>query len=1030
MAGKFKVIKASAGSGKTYTLVKEYLQLVLVQPRPDYYRHILAVTFTNAAAAEMKERVLNTLQKLSKGPTGHASMFGDMKEALQLSDETLSERAAGVFKHMLHHYGQISITTIDSFTHRLVRTFARELRVGQDFDVQMDSATFIAQLTNLCIEQTGKDQKLTDYLRQYVLQQLDEESDWNMRDTLEEFIRDMLSEEAYHALKKIEDLHIQHFAEIRKSLYERHRAYTASLQQVAAEVWQRYHESGLAISDFYRGGSGNLTQIRDLMNGKIESQKKVFVTTYTEDKWYSAKISVTDKAILDSLVPWLKERFEKIASILTAENFAKHELRKLVLKNLFATGLMNKLNELAQVMKSDQNILLIKDFHELIHGVLSENDAPFIFERLGIRYKHILFDEFQDTSALQWSNARPLMENSLSEDNLCLIVGDGKQSIYRWRGARSEQFVSLPHIAELQPHETDTQQQFSTQYTGSTLQHNYRSATGVVQFNNQFYALLSARIAGSDKVYANHEQLVVKPGAGYVQVQRVNTNGGDDSARQMLAEVRDAVEQCISDGFRPCDIAVLTRKGPKEASVIAADLHDNGYGVVTKESFLLRNSAKVKAIMGYLCYMAEPANSYVAVECARNLCSVHHYSFEHFVSDYISLLPGKRKSLVRLSEWLATLHKPVPESLSGNGFEIAVALIRYFRFETDTYIEHLLDALKQRTTQAHFTLPQLAVWWQSSQHKLYISSIADADAIQVMTIHRSKGLQFPVVIYPRFDSRHKPNKMWISIDESEYGLPTALVSTKTMDEQFSEFWPAELKAEKRKETLDELNLCYVATTRAEQRLYLIHEVRKAMGTELRKVIDEVLEKNLTEWKQNENTWLVGQTEKNENQPQLAKAETISHRHVQTARFRTRHATLLDEEKQLHITYGNVLHRCLAGIVHADDAAAQIAAASSGLPDFLQQQLERDVMRIVRHEKYAACFATGTTVFAERELTTTDGRILRPDRVCKLNNCIHVLDYKTSAPHALHTAQLDEYVSTLREIFQTEVRGDLVYVNAL
>ncbi len=1030
--GKFKVLKASAGSGKTYALVKEFLLLALQYNKPDYYRHILAITFTNAAAAEMKERVLHRLRDFAERNAEVQNLFDEIKEELALEPIELQRRAEATFRHMLHHYGQLSISTIDSFTHRLIRTFARDLRLSHDFSVQMDTALFVEEVVDTCFEKVGVDDEITAYLKQVALDKLEDEGNWTLRNALISFTKEMMKEEATRAIVRLEDLSLADFKTIKQNLFAKRKAFENHLIALANEALALLEKSGLGPDDFWYSGGGSISLFGKILNETFETPGPRMNQFLERENWYKDKKNAFAISAIESIKPQLKKLLEDAVALLQPAELAKYELKGLILRNIYQLGLMSRLHQIADDLKREQNILLIKDFHELINEIVSENEAPFIYERIGNRYKHILFDEFQDTSVLQWNNAIPLVQNALSENNLSLIVGDGKQSIYRWRGGRAEQFVSLPEVQVVGIHAAAAYV-FKMHYHDENLEKNFRSARAIIQFNNALYEKLIERIPSARNVYEGHKQEEVKNSEGYVCISKIESKNKTEGMPLMLDEIVKQVRSCIADGYRANDIAILTRKGASEGGVVAAKLKEVGFDVETKESFLLCHSPKVRAVMGYLSYTVNEGNYYAAVECARALSDIHpHASFNSFVTEYMKRDANKRHELhVDLRGWLAHhFGEKMDTETMDSAHGLAVNLIRYFRISTDTYIEFLLDNIRQRCIVANASLSQLDEWWRASKNKTYITSAPNEKAVQVMTVHKSKGLQFPVVIYPRFATSVRYDDMWIATDEKEFGLTTALVKRKSVDETTANLWPKEFAEEENKLILDDLNLCYVATTRAEQRLYVVTEKRNT-NTTLSKVLEGVIENDFAENKTSDSIWEFGTPEKTESKATKEAVDVMQHSFGVSNPFVVRAKPLYTGEVAESIGYGNMLHACFALIATVEDAERAIHKT---LGDFTadekeepKNRLRADVERIVNGEKTKHWFNAFEELFLERELLTAEGSTLRPDRVMVFADRIEVVDFKTGAPRNEHQQQLDEYVKVLEEIYDKEVVGEVVYV---
>ena len=1022
--GLFKVLRASAGSGKTYSLVREFLLLALRSSASWYYGQILAITFTNAAAAEMKERVILRLKEFSD--LHHRSaLFSDIQAALGISQEDLRARAGATFSHMLHNYGQLSILTIDSFTHRLIRSFARDLHLSYDFSIEIDADAFIEKLVDRCLESIGRDEELTRYLEMFALENLEEGSTWNIRTELISFSKLLLKEESEQAMSKLSGISLQNFRAVRKKLNDDQRSYEEALVKPALEALQLIEMKGLKRQDFFRGGSGNISVLTKISNKDFSKPGPVFYDMIKREEWSRNGVDVSVKEAIATLQPQLKAAFLYIDAQLSPQLSGRYELRRLILKNLYAMGLLSRLSEISKEMKLEENMLLISDFHKLVNDVVRESDAPFIYERIGNRYKHILFDEFQDTSTLQWANAIPLIQNALGEGYLNLLVGDAKQSIYRWRGGKVEQFVDLPGIRTALTGETSSF--LSSHFNEEILEHNFRSARAVVDFNNRFYEALSPALGSYARVYQKHAQTATREDEGYVRIDSVQGGKKEERWTQTSALIIGYIRECIADGYRPCDIALLSRQGDSKGGVIASLLKQNGFNVVTHGSFRLNDSPKVRVLISFMDLIHDPAKKFAPVELVQSLAEIHEViSFNEFSVGYIRREKDKRESIIDLNGFLEEHFGSNERAFDLESiYASVIELLSYFRLELDVYLEFFLEHVREKCLSRNYSLSGFLEWWHETKKKLYISSTTDADAIRVMTIHKSKGLQFPVVIYPRFATNDMDNNIWIGLDQKEFGLTTALVKSKNSGPDPDIELPPEFEEEAMKARLDEMNVCYVATTRAEDRLYLVHE--KGGGAWLSKRTGEVLDAHFNA-EQKAEGWEFGTREKV--QKHYTKEDVMivaaSTQKMKRPKLRVmRSAAELNAQAER----GADIHACLAEIRTLDDvpnAVNKVVTAKGRAHEKEAETLRADLIKIITDKKIEKWFVAGNRLMRERDLSSSRGKILRPDRVVIFPDHVDVIDYKTGIPMITHAEQVREYMKQIAEIYNLTVNGYLLY----
>jgi ATP-dependent exoDNAse (exonuclease V) beta subunit len=1029
--GKFKIIRASAGSGKTYTLVLEYLALALGTSTSSYYRHILAITFTNAAAAEMKERVILRLKQLGElSPECPDSFAITLSGMTGVDLNALKIRAIAVYRHMLHHYSLISISTIDSFTHKLVRSFAKELRLNHDFSIEMDRKAFIEVLVDHCLEEIGADEELTRYLEQVAIESEEEESNWNLRGALLDFTQILFSEGSKVHLENLSKLHFEDFVKIRKKLATDISKEKEKLAALAREALGLIESNGLSDKDFWYSGSGSISFLRNCAKGEVETPGPRFIEFASRESIVGGKISAIHREIIEGIQRNLQAYCQPIIQLLNDDFVNQYKIKNRILKNVYSLGMLTRLHQVSGDIKEQTNTLLISDFQDLIHEVIKESPTPFIYERIGNRYKHILFDEFQDTSSLQWANTIPLITNSISEDYPSMLVGDGKQSIYRWRGGNAENFINLPNLSSEVGFARD-EMLLKVQFKEEILSTNYRSARSVVAFNNEIYSLHDHPDELVRKVYSKHEQCASRDLDGYVKIELCNESESKIGEPELL-KIKEYIDECIGLKYEPGDIAILTRKGSKEGGVVAAYLSTQGYKVVTRDSFLLREAPSVKLVIAYLKLIENIKDEAARIDWVRAIGSVRSdLDFAFVLRDYQFTTHGK--GTFDLEKFI---HHYFPEltSAAWNSLDIfsdVYRMLSVIKISLDVHLEFLMDAIHSKMTKSRMSLSRFLTWWEDNKDKLYVESPAQRDAIQVMTIHKSKGLQFPVVIYPRFYRMEMATKVWIQSDQSNYGLPSALIDFRpsvNYEETTNAMDVPELLLEHRLKLLDEINLAYVATTRAENRCYvLLHtSEKKAQGFDA--LILNKLNQSFSSGKISDTVWEIGNKMEankmirtNASYNSLIEWSPTVHLPETTA---ISQAPLTNE-----ILRAEVVHFCLAHIRHSGDVDRVIKLAAMRISHgFNATDLQNTVMMIVQNEALSKWYGPTLNVLSQREIITASGQVYRPDRVVIFENTIDVVEFKTTQKRSEHVAQVKNYVQLLGAIEKKNVQGYLVYTN--
>ena len=477
--GHFLVYKSSAGSGKTYTLVKEYLSIALGSSNPERYKNILAITFTNKAAAEMKDRVTLYLKSFCNANSlsgGETLMFENLKESLGLNNEQLEGRAFKMLQSILHNYSDFNITTIDKFILRIIRSFSFDLQLPYNFEVELDSDALLNQAINNLLSEAGKDKKLTAFLVNYIKQLAQNDESWNIQSSLLNVAKVSMSEEALPHLNQIANLKLEDFARIKENLRKEIVQYESYIKEKLKAGKEKVTQTGILPEQLKGKSSSNIWAY---FNKKIGSKTledpaaPTYFKNIENEEWggkgFEGVISGEPQIELRNLFLEIEEYKSK--------NVGNYILKLNVHKNLFQLGLINELEKQVNQIREEQNFIHISEFNKKVAEVVVEQPIPFIYERIGEKFNNYLIDEFQDTSILQWQNLLPLIENSLAYDNKNLIVGDAKQAIYRWRGGDVDQFALLPEAPQFAENEI-IQERIETlkrQFNPMNLASNYRS---------------------------------------------------------------------------------------------------------------------------------------------------------------------------------------------------------------------------------------------------------------------------------------------------------------------------------------------------------------------------------------------------------------------------------------------------------------------------------------------------------------------------------------------------------------------------
>jgi ATP-dependent exoDNAse (exonuclease V) beta subunit len=1032
----FVVYKSSAGSGKTFTLVKEYLRLSLYDEKKlSYnYKRILAVTFTNKAATEMKNRVIDALNQISNN-TSLPFVGTILIDELNVSEKELKKRAHFVLNHILHHYSDFSIGTIDSFTHKIVKTFAHDLKLPVNFNIEMDTQGFYEKVIASLFSKIGEDEYVSKLLKEYALTKAEDNASWDPELQIQEFAKLLQKEDSNNYIEKLKQYNADELELFRKQFLDFTRHYKSTLKTEGEKAIALIHENKLNDTDFYYKASGPQGFFKKCIDGTVaieNTEKGRVVDAIATNKW------ANDKSPNHSQVDAISNELSAIAQNAIAfikENFTYFSLCELLSKQMYPLMLLKKIEEISLEQKQEERLVFISEFNHKIFEIIHNEPTPFIYERLGERYQHYLLDEFQDTSSMQWHNILPLLDNSLSNGWFNLIVGDGKQSIYRWRNANVKQFAALPLIENLNNNfiVEERAQALERNFSGRVLDTNYRSLATVVDFNNSLFASLSSKLLSdeSQTIYKDQEQIIKNNGEGYVSIHHGKIER-DELDSYTYTCVHDQISNALKDGFDYKDICILARKN-YHGSSIANYLVEQKIPVVSSDSLLLKNNFEINTIVSYLNYLVNRQDmisagavlNYLYQSKQINEADFHLYLFE--LSKNKSLFDIFKRCGIALEEGELSLN---------NLFDNCIEIIRALSLNKNGYhyIRFFLDEVNEFLVVKNSNISTFFDWWENRSGRASMIIPENTDAVRIMTIHASKGLEFPVVIIPYCNWQiYRANDSWVNVSNEKVQLPVSVISlsSKVSHSGFS----AELEKEEQDQLLDNLNLLYVAFTRAVERLHVI--CTTSVTNKHPSVNDWMLDYLSVQ----DNTGKKGLFELGSLQPKQLKhsAKSLPNFDLEPLNFTTNKNTIqikasylknnenAEEAKQ----QGLLVHWLLSKIkTPADKAMALESALMEGLLSKEEIPLfEKKLEVLLSHPDLSNFFQTGVNCKLEAELVTQTGQLLRPDRIVFKENETILIDYKTGKENdKKYTKQLLKYEEALVSMGYQQVKKLLVYVD--
>lgn len=1025
-----KIYKSSAGSGKTYQLVLNYLSLILKSPNPDKFKRILAITFTNKAAQEMKERVIDGLKKLKSGEDSR--FIEDYVKETGIPAHELSVKAETLLTHILHNYGHLNILTIDKFVHRIIRSFSRELGLTTNFELTFDFDDITSRCIDQVLQEVGNDDNLTKILIEYYRQLIDQEDDPNIDRALQDSTKILQKEDAIKKLDFYSNKDLSYFVKVRKETRAKIRTEREKMIALADEaksiLGDRLYDLKKGTSKYYPFLEG-LDNFSAPPNFLTDSQVK----NIQQGIWVAKK---TEKDIPE-LANILSSRGERLKEIfLSIHKMAKQEFfLKSLDKNLMSFALLNDVQQHISQFKTDNNIVLIEELNRIITDIIGKESAPYIYEKIGARFENYFIDEFQDTSQLQWQNLIPLIHDSLSSGHENLIVGDAKQSIYRWRGGNAQQFIDLPRIDVEVANLRDVNQSFLHSHEGYVLKDNYRSSNSVIAFNNWLFPNLISELGSNvmNGIYADITQNTKKEATGFVDVTIIHKEQekeGDPSEENLLQQISD----CLEDGYAYKDICILTRTN-NQGIKISEFLVNQKLPVTSQESLLLKESPEAKLIYAFLkvLYRQTEENvmrlfSYYGKKDLIELFERYRIpqddnSFYHSGYDLKAFLSNELPSFDleqfnQLSSYDQTNYLLEVLDISRKNIYVDKLMNAVFDFQQNNghQTQRLIEFFEEKIMNSSIVPPE------------------SSDAITVMTIHKSKGLQFPVVLIPmKIDRLNKPESLWLSGELiTELGLSEVnMVATKegtTEEIQGAKDEHEELSA------IDLLNMIYVAYTRAEDRLYIQYFENRA-GEVVKKQIKLI--ENHPNYSSEKSKLIIGKREKSKlKKVEKTKYYSLSNRTTSNWRdvlILATPETSINQEAQTYSdrNWGLALHEILQKIdrLSMSDHVVEQFIHKNKEWEIHQEKIRSIIEQFVQNKAVKSIYSDAVNIFSERSLGTSFNSILRPDKVIEKENEVIVVDFKTGEAQAKHKQQILAYGHLLQEMYQKQIKMYLIYLSA-
>ncbi len=1049
MQNTYSVINASAGSGKTYTLVQRLLMICLRFPnQPDAIRTVLALTFTNKAANEMKERILFYLGEFVKDNYSESQDLKNIQEALaeqghRITLDDLRLRSQKVLDYILHHYSTLNIGTIDKFNSRLVKSFSYELGLAQNFNLEIQPEPYLIEAVDKMLDEIGEEETVSEAFMDFINYNLDNNERINLNQTLYNSAKKFVNDIHYKPLQDNKDFEWQAYENKKNELRKKITQNKIQSSELAKQALENIRNRDIDIEDFAQGKNGLggfFVKVIDFHNKNRD--KFPFPTSEnsalaTFQKGPSAKGKSKDseiQEILPQLISWRKDIIN-----LYIDSQKKEKILEAILPLKVNADIQKKLMEIEE----ENDLVLLSKFNIIINENLRNEPSAFIYEKVGTQFQHYFFDEFQDTSAMQWQNFLPLRDNSITSDNTSFtIVGDPKQSIYRFRGGESELMLNIINQTEITP-------KFAT---AEHLKFNWRSAKNIVDFNNRLYDFMSQdlsenhqKIFGENAIQGSKSSL-----EGRVKVHLLENSVKAVFYKETALKMQQDIQECLDNGFTFSDITILCRGNTDifNYSQLLSSLKVNYNNketyikTISEKGLTLDLSFTIKALIEFLKWNINPKNRQILVKMMYFLNVSGRIKMNDFTTEIKTILNLETKK--EIEDHIASnyhvklVQNDIPQLNLYNFIEYYIQEFSMENKETD-FLLNFLEMLFNYTQNAGATLKEFLKFWDDEASKISIQASENIDAVQIMTIHKAKGLEFPVVFIPmRNENSDKKFSEWYNLN-SEDELKTVILNQFSPELENYDKDLAQFNFENSyRNKIDRFCIQYVATTRPVEQLffYLEKPSKSSNNLELYDFVTQFQPTENGEPSDSFDIFLVSdlkkQKKKEKKEYQSENINSISQQTEKSSNIEIATTSKSYQNRVEHVRMGIFTHEILSKIKTKKDVSKVLNSylLEGKITNEEKTSILERIKTVLSDNNYSNYFAENLKIINEREMLATENRqskTYRPDRLVETENGFLIIDFKTGEEKEKDQKQVEVYKSKLEQFGKKVIKTDVIYI---
>ncbi|MGO4708099.1 UvrD-helicase domain-containing protein [Chryseobacterium sp. 2TAF14] len=1046
MSNSYTVINASAGSGKTYALVQRLLMICLRYPNQHQsIRNILALTFTNKAANEMKERILSWLNKFTENNYTENNDLKNIQkifeaEGLKITIDELHHRSKKLLDYILHNYSTLNIGTIDRFNSRLVRSFSYELGLAKNFNLEIDAEPFLIEAVDKMLDQIGENENISNSFMDYVDYSLENNERINLNKNLYDSAKEFVKDIHYEHLKNNKEFDDANYENIKNTLRKDITLNKKQSLELALASIELFKSRNIEIEDFSGGKKNGLGLFFIEVQRFYKKERDKFPFPTNEEsaqnnylKGTATKSKHKDTEISEILEQLLENRMKLILL------FIETQKKEKILSALLPLKVNKDIQDELRKIEEENDLVLLSKFNILINENLKNEPSAFIYEKVGSQFQHYFFDEFQDTSELQWQNFVPLRDHSISTENTSFtLVGDPKQSIYRFRGGESKLMLDIINKKEFTPKKAEL----------LVLKDNWRSAKNIVQFNNELYHFHSLNLEEEHQHIfgVDGEQNPKSIIDGRVKVNLIENLTNEDFYNDVSDKMQKDIQECLNNGFRFSDITILCRGNFDIFSYsqklgnlkVSYNGEETNIKTISDKGLTLELSNTLRAVVEFLKWGTNPKNKPHLIMMMFYLNRLGRINMPDFTLEMKEILAlEQHETIIQFIEekyHLKLKQDHFPKFNLYNFIEYYINEFSIEHKETD-FLLNFLEMLFNFTQNAGASTKEFLKYWDEEASTYTIQASENIDAIQIMTIHKAKGLEFPVVFIPMMNkNRDSEFSNWFETDEKSALKSVNINQFNKNLEVYDEGIEKFNQENSYKNLVDRLCLQYVATTRPVEQLFFYLQKQNKTSNNL-EILEFIQSKNLQDLDEfdlyeTHPEMLKKQISHKKSEFKTENIQTLRNEHENTSSIKIATPSKNYQVRNEKVRIGLFVHELLSKINTEKDIDKVLESyVLEGQITLDEKENIKDDLRNIIHQ-YSEFFDEKWKVINEKDIMISErgmSRIYRPDRILKGDDGYIIVDFKTGMETEKNEKQIETYKSVLENLGMKVIKTQLIYL---